>query len=340
MLSRSAERMYRLGRYVEHAEDVTRLIDVNHRVSLEQKYLSDMDLWTPVLAATRTEAPFGELYDQVNEQNVYEFLLLSDANPDSVVSCIRNAREAARGMRDRISEEMWMHLNQAYLDFQSPPSVNTVLAQGSGVFNTQILLFCNTFHGLTDNTMVRAVSWNFLRLGRFFQRALMTLRILEIKHHILLPETAESDMPLDIHQWEALLRSVSGYEAYRRLFRARIKPARVIDLLIANPRFPRSVNYCLGQMRQALDNLAHEGTAHRELNHAVDAFLDDIHEGAMGDRILSLGLKEQVHELQHRMLDIDALLHQSYFDLLTVMSEDGQARKIAMQVPQQQQVLQ
>jgi len=337
MLSRSAERMYRMGRYVEHAENVARLINVNHRMSLELKYFSDIDIWSPVIATTRSEKLFGELYSEVNETNVCEFLLSSELNPDSVVSCIRSAREQARTMRDRISEELWTHLNRTYLEFQTPELVQQVMAQGNDAFHERILLFCNAFHGLSDNTMVRAVSWNFLRLGRFFQRALMTLRIVEIKSHILLPETQESDTPIDLHQWEALLRSVSGYEAYRRLFRARMVPARVVDLLVANPQFPRSLHYCLIQIRSALTNLSHEGKDHQELNAQVDVFLDDLQEGAVGDQILSRGLKGEVTRLQHRILSIDALLNRSYFDLLTTLMDDGERRTIALQQPQQQQ---
>ena len=337
MLSRNAERMYCLGRYVEHAENVARIINVNSRISLEQKYFSDIDVWSPMIAATRSEKLFGELYSEVNEANVCEFLLLSEENPDSVVSCIRSAREQARTMRDRISEEMWTHLNRMYLDFQNPPTVAQVLAEGSDAFNDRILLFCNTFHGLADNTMVRAESWNFLRLGRFFQRALMTLRIVEIKSHILLPETQESEVPLDLYQWEALMRSVSGYEAYRRLFRARIIPAQVVDLLVANERFPRSLHYCLKQIRSALENLGHAASPHEELNVAVDTFLGELHEGFIGKHILQNGLKKEITSLQHRILSIDALLNCTYFDLQTVLSEDGLMRTIAMQQPQQQQ---
>jgi uncharacterized alpha-E superfamily protein len=338
MLSRNAERMYRLGRYVEHAENVARIVNVNHRINLEQKYFSDIDVWSPMISATRTEKLFGELYSEANEANVCEFLLLSEDNPDSVVSCLRAAREQARTMRDRISEEMWTHLNRMYLAFQNPPTVAQVLAEGSDAFNERILLFCNTFHGLADNTMVRTTSWNFLRLGRFFQRALMTLRTVEVKTHILLPETQESEIALDLYQWEGLLRSVSGYEAYRRLFRARIIPAQVVDLLVANERFPRSLSYCLSQIRSALETLGHTAAAHRELNDAVDAFLGEIQVGFIGRQILQDGLKSEIINLQHRILSIDALLNRTYFDLQTVYSEDGMMRTIAMQQPQQQQM--
>ena len=338
MLSRLAERMYRLGRYVEHAENLTRLLDVNHRMSLELNLFSDLDVWSPMIAVTRAEKRFAETFEEVNEANVYQFLVLSEDNPHSVVSCIRAAREEARTMRERISEEMWRSLNEMYLTLRDIDDLTDLTPVGNSAFNARVQQFCNAFHGLTDNTMVRSESWNFLRLGRFIERAVMTCRILEVKHHLVPPRgSADQAASVDLHQWEALLRSVSGYEAYRRLFRARIVPPRVIDLLVTNPRFPRSVRYSLGQLHAALTNLANQSPVSRELSQSVERLINDLDEGVVGERILRRGLKPEMAAWEHQIRIGEALISQTFFDVLTVFAPDGRERTIAMQHPQQQQ---
>ncbi len=337
MLSRTAQSMYRLGRHIEHAENITRLLDVTHRMSLESTLYSDVDVWSPLIAVTRSEEAYLAQYDSLEQAHVYSFLLLSQDYSGSVLSALRAAREEARTMRERISEEMWAHLNGMYLEMQRPPTVSQVLAQGSAAFNTRIQIFCNAFHGLTDNTMVRAVSWNFLRLGRFYERAVMTCRILEVKHHLLDAGPTGTVAALDLHQWEALLRSVSGYEAYRRLYRARIVPSRVMELLVCDDRFPRSVHYCLWQMQVALENLLTEGKNNPVLAALMRQALKLVQQEAVRDGILHQGLAAEMGTLQAALQAVADCIHETYFDVLTVVAADGVARKIAMQQPQQQQ---
>jgi len=334
MLSRAAHHMYCLGRYVERAENTARILDVNHRMSLELAYFSDLDVWPPILAITRSKKHFEKLYDDISEENVYEFFLLSTKNPDSVLSCIQTARETARIMREYVSEEMWEHLNRVYLEIQGI-TLQDVMGLKSSPFHLRIKTFCNAFHGLADNTMVHDQSWEFLCLGRLSERALMTSRILEIKYHLLLPEVSEVGRPLDLHQWQALLRSASAFEAYRHLYKAKIVPAQVIRLLLLNPHFPRSVHYCMREVRVALQGIRASNQDQYDLYRNVEIFLDDLRGGAMEKQLIDTGLKQNIELAMNRCMEIDRQLHQCYFETLSTIDESGRQHKISVQQPQQ-----
>ncbi len=334
MLSRAAHRMYCLGRYVEQAENTARILDVNHRMSLELAYFSDLDAWSPMLAITRSGQRFERLYGNISEKNVYEFFLLSAENPHSVLSCIQTARETARIMREYISEEMWEHLNRVYLELQDI-TLQDVMGRESNTFNLRIKTFCNAFHGLADNTMVHDQSWKFLRLGRLIKRALMTARILEIKYHLLLPDVSEVGRPLDLHQWQALLRSASAFEAYRHLYKAKIVPGQVVRLLLLNPGFPRSVHYCMRKTREALQGIKASNQEQYDLYRNVEIFLDDLRGGVMEKQLVDTGLKQNIEQTMDRCMEIDRQLHRCYFETLSAIDESGRQHKISIQQPQQ-----
>lgn len=333
MLSRIAQGMYGLARRIERIENMTRILDVNHRMSLERAYYSDLDVWSPILAISGSRQLFDSLYPGISEKNVYDFLLLSEDNPDSVVCCLRAAREAARIMRDQISEEMWRHLNLMHMEL-AQVNLEQVLGEGSFDFNHRIQSFCSGWHGLADNTMVHGQAWLFLRLGRFLERGLMTSRILEIKYHLLLPTPDEIGRPLDLHQWQALLRSVSGFEAYRRLYKAKIAPARVVDLLLFSTHFPRSVHFCIHAVADALSRIGAGTEAQRNLHNLVDGFLAEL-SSCMGDLVLAEGLKPHLEAMQQRFDVIHHQIVESYFQPAILMDEAGRELPIGRQMQQQ-----
>ena len=334
MLSRVAQRMYWLGRHVERAENTARILDVNHRMSLELAYFSDLDVWSPMLAITRSKQCFETLYNDISEKNIYEFFLLSTENPNSVLSCIAKCREEARVMRERISEEMWEHLNRVYLEIQSI-TLQNVMGLKSSTFHLRIKMFCNAFHGLADNTMVHDQSWEFLLLGRLIERALMTSRILEIKYHLLLPDVNEVGKPLDLHQWQALLRSASAFEAYRHLYKAKIVPAQVIRLLLLNPHFPRSVHYCMRGIHAALCGIGASNEDQYGLYRSVEICLDDLRGGQIERQLTETSLKQNIERTMERCMEVDRQLHHCYFEMLSAIDESGQEHKMSVQQPQQ-----
>jgi len=328
MHSRIARNIYELGQQIERAENIARILDVNRRMSLEQDYFSELDVWSPILAITQTREVFDAHYPKVTRKNVQTFLIQDASHPFSIRSCLNHAREMARSLREQISEEMWLYLNRMYLEFDK-------LATRSD--QTSLLIdirqFCSAFHGLVDNTMSHGESWHFLRLGVSLERAVMTSRILEIKYHLLLPSADEVGKPLDLHQWQALLRSASAFEAYRRQFKARIDPAKVIYLLSLDPRFPRSVHFCIRQLHESLHGI---GASNREqylLIRETDVFLDDLRSGAAGEDILKMGLKNYLEGVQERCASIASQIHQSYFNVVTITLTDENQ----IQIPQQQQ---
>jgi len=327
--------MYELGRRIESAENVTRILDVNHRMSLELDYFSDLDVWSPMLSITGSRELFDSHYDEVNEANVYDFLLLSEDNPNSVMVSLMLSREYARTMRERISEEMWEHLNQMHLEMEGL-ELKEVLRKGSYHFNKRIQSFCNAFQGYCDNTMVHGEAWQFLRLGRNLERAAMTGRILGIKYHLLLPESDEVGRPLDLHQWQALLRSVSGFEAYRRLYRARISPPQVVNLMLYDPRFPRSLRYCISHVRDGLNGITAHTDAQRSLYAQVASFLEELQEGS-GERVLQEGLKQHMEHIEQSCAHIHRQLIASYLDPMIILDAYGHEVQMGMQVQQQQQ---
>jgi len=332
MLSRIARNVYQLGLQIERTENIARILDVNRRMNLEQSYFTEMDIWSPMLAITRSRKAFDAAFDEVTEQNVMAFLISDKSNPYSIRTCLSQAREMARSVRERISEEMWIYLNQMYQAIQQTDNTENHIA-----FLAEVRQFCSAFHGLVDGTMSHGESWDFLRLGVALERARMTSRILEIKYHMLLPSVNEVGKPLDLHQWQALLRSVSAYEAYRRQYRARIDPMKVLRLLILDPRFPRSVHYNIDQLADALQGIGSANKLQYRLKRKAHYFLDDFRSGQIEENMLSLTLKEQLDLIQARIEGIGVMINQSFFSSITVTVTDERQRLLSVQIPQQQQ---
>lgn len=332
MLSRIARNVYELGQQVERAENIARILDVNRRMSLEQDYFSELDVWSPMLAITQSREAFEATCDEVTEQNVMHFLISDARHPYAIRACIAHAREMARTIRERISEEMWLYLNKMYQDIErggiTADPVNFLLT---------VRQFCSAFHGLVDSTMNHGDSWNFLRLGVGLERARMTSNILEIKYHLLLPSVEEVGKPLDYHQWQALLRSVSGYEAYRRQYRARINPSLVLRLLILDPRFPRSVHFSIKQVSKALKGIRSVNNTQYRLHRETEYFLDDLRGGAALEQMHTMPLKEFLDMMQQRFDHIAQMINDSFFNSITVTLSDADSRLISVQIPQQQQ---
>ncbi|HCS13139.1 MAG: alpha-E domain-containing protein [Zetaproteobacteria bacterium CG06_land_8_20_14_3_00_59_53] len=332
MLSRIARNVYVLGQQIERAENIARILDVNRRMSLEQGYFSELDVWSPMLAITHSREAFDKRFDEVTEQSVMDFLIADADNPYSIRACIGQAREMARTIRERISEEMWLSLNRMYQDVERAGRLSNHIE-----FLADVRQFCSAFHGLVDNTMSHGESWNFLRLGVGLERARMTTRILEIKYHLLLPSLDEVGKPLDYHQWQALLRSVSGYEAYRRQYKARINPELVLRLLNLDPRFPRSVHFSIKQVVKSLKGI---GTVNRDqyaLLREAEYFLDDLRGGAALEQLQKSSLKDYLDSVQLRCHTIDDMINHSFFNSTTVTMSDSNKNLISIQIPQQQQ---
>src|ERR1043165_1992180 len=242
MLSRVADSIYWMGRYVERAENVARFIDVNLQLMLDSSLGQIEQQWRPLVSTTGDNEDFEKRYREATQRNVIRFLTFDAENPNSILSCLRAARENARTVREIISSEMWIQLNKFYL------MVNAAAAGGTAgslnEFFNEVKLSSHLFSGITDATMTHDEPWHFCRMGRKLERADKTSRILDVKYFILLRSATEGATACDDVQWAAVLRSTSAFEMYRKRH-GRIWPKGIAQFLLLDVEFPRAIRFCL-----------------------------------------------------------------------------------------------
>ncbi len=256
MLSRTADHLYWMSRYTERAENTARMLDVNVQTSLlPQSANASTQAWQGLLSISELQSAYQALYGDINSAQVLEFMVSDGDNPSSIVSCLRAARENARAVRGTLTTEVWETHNQTWLELQQR------LAQGDHEqdpprFFEWVKFRSHLSRGVTVGTMLMDESLHFMRLGTFLERADNTARLLDVKFHALgRPSregtTTDAQDP-DFYHWSALLRSVSGFEIYRRVYRDVIRPDRVAELLILRPDMPRSLR---ASMNEVVTNL-------------------------------------------------------------------------------------
>jgi uncharacterized alpha-E superfamily protein len=248
LLSRVADSVYWIGRYIERAENVARFIGVNLNLQIDLP-LAPGQQWQPLIDTSGDADVFKEKYGNATQARVIEYLAYDSNNPNSIASCLRYARENARSVRETISSEMWTQINSMYLQIQNQrelPEPERML----DAFR-DIRMGCHLFQGVTDATMTHSEAWHFLRLGRELERADKTSRILDVKYFMLLPSTSDVGTPYDDIHWTAVLKSVSGFEMYRKRY-GRITPADVVAFLVMDADFPRAVRHCIRTASESL----------------------------------------------------------------------------------------
>jgi uncharacterized alpha-E superfamily protein len=306
VLSRIARGLYGIGRDVERAQNVVRVLEVNHKMHLERAPVDRSNVWVPIAEAFETGLATPD------EASLYRELVFSDEHPYSVRRCIRSARDQTRAMRDRVSEELWLHLNQAHRELL-PAGFPGVVALGRSELNRRVELFADAFFGLADNTLVHGPAWHFLRIGRFVERATMICRILDVKRKALLQVPEAAGAPIDVHQWQALLRSLSGYEPYRQTFDARIVPARVLEFVLQREDFPRSLHHALRQVAASLHALSGDHPARVELLRGIELLCDELHLLDARGLLLAGALEREVQLLARRCEDLAAAVERGFF---------------------------
>ncbi|HEU5318418.1 MAG TPA: alpha-E domain-containing protein, partial [Chloroflexota bacterium] len=257
MLSRVAEDLFWLSRYVERAVAVSRLIDVTLHLELDIGESEDSDLWAPLLgpAAAGGHLTLSEEGAHPSPRDIRRHLAFNAGNPNSLVSCVRRARAAARGVRESMSSEMWETLNVLYLSLVDPAQMAEAEASPPPFFR-RVREAAQFFHGLADCTLVRDDAWYFLTLGKYLERADSVARVLYLQAHLLTPSSASAARSVDpTVRWLAVLRSCGSAEAYARYYALRVEPARVVEFLLLNPIFPQSVRFSLGAAWDALRSI-------------------------------------------------------------------------------------
>ncbi len=268
MLSRTADNLYWLSRYVERAEYLARILEATHRVAtLPVAYAGSTNEWESALSTAGCAAAFFSAYNDANEENVTEFLTFSTANPCSIRQCFEIARTNARAVRTALTVEMWDAINGAWLEikgFGAATRNRDEIARFLRLVQESSL----RFDGSAYRTMLRNDAYWFTRLGVYIERADNTARILDVKYHLLLPAHEHVGGPLDYYQWATMLRSVSALTAYHWVYRESLKPWLIADLLILNDQMPRSLASCYENLARNLDQIARaygrQGPAQRQ----------------------------------------------------------------------------
>ena len=256
MLSRVADSVYWMARYIERAENIARYVNVSLEASLDNPHNRGTQ-WMPLVAAAGDHGLFKEKYGDIRTDQgeaVLRFLAFDQDYPNSIVSCIAKARENARQVRGSLTLEAWEHLNKFY-HYLSSTEARRRASESPHDFFSEIRTASYLFEGILESTMSRGEEWNFLKLGRYLERADQTSRILDVKYFILLPAPSDVGSVVDDLLWAALLHSVSGYEMFRRRH-GRILPEKVVDFLLLDRDFPRAVLYCLDRAEECLLNLS------------------------------------------------------------------------------------
>jgi uncharacterized alpha-E superfamily protein len=248
MLSRVADSLYWINRYVERAENLSRFVEVSEAMALDCPPGS-AEPWLPLIDASGDRELFDQLFPNGNPQDVVQFLVREPRNPSSIVNCVGIARENARQIREVITTEMWEQLNDLYWTLQDNESFWDQPPQEQ---LRDIRRACQLFSGITDATLSRDLSWQFSRLGRLLERADKATRILDVKYFLLLPSPDEVGGVLDELQWISLLRSAGAYQMFRQARQQAIEPKAVAAFLLLDPIFPRSVRYCLERITETL----------------------------------------------------------------------------------------
>jgi uncharacterized alpha-E superfamily protein len=319
MLSRVADSIFWMTRYIERAENVARFIDVNMQLAMDvgSDSTTPADQWAPLVITTGDYELFTELYGQPDQQKALEFLTFDTRNPNSIITCLSHARENARTVREMISSSMWEELNKFYLMVRAAKG-KVDLADAGYEFFKQVKLASHLLEGITVATMSHGEAWHFARMGRLLERADKTSRILDVKYYVLLPSAADVGTPLDTVQWSALLESASALEMYRKRF-GRITPVNVADFLILDSEFPRAIHFCLIKTEDSL--LSITGGQHGRFRSQAEKRLGRVRaelDYTQIGEIIEQGLHEFIDEFQIQLNQVGDAIYETFFALRPV----------------------
>lgn len=258
MLSRDADSLYWLSRYVERAENTARILDVAYRMaSMPISYNGvNSNEWESALISAGGMEQYRTIHGEITPENVIEFLAFSDANSSSIQNCFETARQNARSVRSALTSEMWEAINSAWLDLRRFKA-QRIRVEDLPRFLNLVKEASLRYDGSAMRTMMRNDAYWLSRLGLYIERADNTARVLDVKYHVLLPQDAEVGGGIDYYQWAAILRSVSALVSYQWVYHQSLRPWLVADLLILREEMPRSLAACYGALSRHLGDIAH-----------------------------------------------------------------------------------
>ncbi len=338
MLSRVAHSLYWMARYIERAENVARILDVNLQSFLEFANRDDddrHDRWLPIVRATGDLEVFRTHHPRATAASVAEFMVFQQENPNSIVASVCQARENARMVRDQITMETWEELNHLYLFVLSPQARQIWLDSPPDYFN-QIKTSSLLLGGLSAATHLRNEGWWFNLAGRFIERADKTSRILDV-HGQALPATGSPARlsQADALAWVAVLRSCSAWDAFKSLYGADVQPRHVAEMLMLNENFPRSIRFCVERLDEALRQIS--GVSQRHFSNEAEKLCGRLAAELRFTSIrevFSAGLHGQLDQIQLHLNQIGDALFQTY--IFHAFEAGPESRRVQQEEQQQQ----
>ncbi len=323
MLSRVADSIYWLNRYVERAENVSRFIDVNLNLVLDLP-AGIVQQWEPLVLTTGDRVFFQEHYGEFSAENVIHFLTFDRNYPNSILSCLKAAQGNASCIREVISSEMWQQINSFY-NFVKAAAKQQPLPNVLDFF-AAVKEASHLFTGVMDATMSHNEGWHFGHIGRLLERADKTSRILDVKYFLLLPSVEDVGTTIDELGWIALLRSASAYEMYRkRSLLHRITPAGVAEFLLLDAEFPRSIRFCLLRAERSLHQIT--GTPMNTWRNQAERSLGRLRselDYLTIDDIIQRGMHEFLDQLQQHINQVDTHFFETFFALRPLLQQQAQ----------------
>jgi uncharacterized alpha-E superfamily protein len=313
MLSRVANSIFWMSRYLERADNTARLIETQLHMILDLPSLrEDSNAWKPLVDITGDGDYFSEKVGTPTRENVMFFHTFDSAYPHSIKSCLTAARENARSVREVIPSEIWEMINKLYLEVAGRGTSRKAI-KNPHKFYSDIKMTSHLITGIAYTTMSRGEAWHFAQLGRYLERADKTSRILDVKYFIILPKLDDVGSSMDNVQWSALLRSTSSFEMYRKRFNL-ISPKNIVDFLIFDREFPRSILYCVNHAEQSLFRIMGTpmGTFNNELERQFGKLSGKLNYSNVSE-VMSIGLHEFLDDVQSDLNILGEAIFENFF---------------------------
>lgn len=312
MLSRVADSIYWMNRYIERAENSARYLEVIQQLVLDLPHEDGPNQWAALIAVSGDRDSFYARYDLAKQSTVFDFLTLDAENPNSMLCSLFQARENARSIREAIPSEMWEQINRTYLMLRDAVRTQRHLDEPA-VFLSHVRKACVLIYGMADATMTHNEGWHFARMGRLLERADKTSRMIDVKYFMLLPEVEYVGSPYDAIQWSALLKCISAFEMYRKQYHD-ITPINVVAFLILDRLFPRSIRYCLVKAEESLHAITGSlsGTFGNGAEQRLGRLRSEL-DYAHVEEIIHAGLHEFLDQFQGKLNKVDDAIFEAFF---------------------------
>jgi uncharacterized alpha-E superfamily protein len=313
MLSRAADAVYWTSRYIERAENIARIIDINHQLTIDPAG-NATEQWEPIVSISGDRSRFYERYTEPSRANVIHFFTFDGENPNSILSCLRAARENARTVREIISSEMWEQINRSYLMVMDAQR-REATTDSPWYFFQDIRLAGRLFEGVTAATLSHGEAYHFIGLGRMLERADKITRLLDLKYFVLLPSLGDIGTAFDDSQWMVILRSANAFEMYRKRY-GRVSPTQIVEFLLLDRKFPRSLHFCALKALESLRAItgSSPGTFTNRAEQRLGILASELDYKGV-DEVFETGLHQYLDGMQSRLNEIGDNIFEAFFAL-------------------------